>query len=129
MTDTNQCKTLRSEDDTPVEKVKAINPMIIVNEAKTDKPCYSIYYYDLADNTWHIGYSSFNLDYVREWLAEYFDPIERKDVDVRVTPKAFWRDGVCSVCGHENDGYDSNYCPECGAKMQEPTNSKEEPHD
>lgn len=106
--------TMSTEAVNPVEKIKSINPVITVN-TKTDKPCYSIQYYDLADQTWHIGYSSFNLDYVREWLAEYFEPIE---ADVRPVKYGCWKDGVCSECGSEAyDGYTSNYCPECGAAM------------
>ncbi|MCM1269957.1 MAG: hypothetical protein NC247_04935 [Ruminococcus flavefaciens] len=109
--------TMTTEEVKPVEKIKAINPVITVNTAKTDKPCYSIQYYDLADNTWHIGYSSYNLDYVREWLAEYFEPIE---ADVRPVNYGHWKDdGCCAVCGHENDGYYSDFCPQCGARMLE----------
>lgn len=112
--------TMTSEEVKPVEKIKAIDPVIIVNTAKTDKPCYSIQYYDLADNTWHIGYSSYNLDYVREWLAECFEPIE---ADVLPIKYGHWNDigndVVCSECGcSAYDGYTSNYCPDCGAKMR-----------
>lgn len=91
-----------------------LNPVIIVN-MKDDKPYYSIQYYDLAHKTWYIGYSSYNLNYVREWLAEYFEPIE---ADVLPVKYGHWKDGVCSECGCEAyDGYDSDFCPECGAKM------------
>lgn len=111
--------TMTTEEIKPAEKIKAINPVIIVNTSKTDKPCYSIQYYDLADNTWHIGYSSFNLDYVREWLTECFEPIE---ADVLPVKCGYWNDigndVVCSECGcSAYDGYTSNYCPDCGAKM------------
>lgn len=28
---------------------------------------------------------------------------------------------ICSVCGHDNMAWSSNYCPNCGAKMDEVT--------
>lgn len=31
--------TMTSEEVKPVERIKAINPVIIVNTSKTDKPC------------------------------------------------------------------------------------------
>lgn len=105
--------TMSTKEIKPAEKIKAINPVIIVNTAKTDKPYYSIQYYDLADKTWHIGYSSYDLDYVREWLAEYFEPI---GADVRPVKYGYWKDSVCSECGSEVCD-EPNYCPDCGAEM------------
>jgi len=38
--------TMTSEEVKPVERIKAINPVIVVN-MKDDKPYYSIQYYNL----------------------------------------------------------------------------------
>lgn len=127
--------TMTTQEVKPVEKIKAINPVITVNTSKTDKPCYSIQYYDLADNTWHIGYSSFNLDYVREWLAEHFEPIKADVQPVRHGRWITWKDkfpgkvpkkknnlGVfCSECKLHADNK-SAFCPHCGAKMDQEDN-------
>lgn len=64
-----------------MEKIKAIDPKIIVN-SNVDKPCYSIEYYDTADNEWHIGYSSFDLQNVIEWLNTAFDVVKSEVVPI-----------------------------------------------
>ena len=69
-----------------MEKIKAIDPKIIVR-GNVDKPYYSIEYYDTADNKWHIGYSSYNLENVIEWLKTYFDTVESN------------KDNFCPYCG------------------------------
>lgn len=110
--------TMTSEEVKPVEKIKAINPVIVVN-MKDDKPYYSIQYYNLENETCCFGYSSFNLNYVREWLAKYFEPVKADVIHVKY---GHWNDigndVVCSECGcSAYDGYTSNYCPYCGARM------------
>lgn len=110
--------TMTSEEVKPVERIKAINPVIVVN-MKDDKSYYSIQYYNLKNETCCFGYSSFNLNYVKEWLAKYFEPVE---VDVIPIKYGHWddigNDVVCSECScSAYDGYTSNYCPDCGAKL------------
>ena len=58
-----------------MDKIKAINPQIVVN-GNVDKPYYSIEYYDTSDNNWHIGYGSYELKNVIEWLKTDFDIIK-----------------------------------------------------
>lgn len=106
--------TMSTKEIKPAEKIKAINPVIIVN-MKDGEPYYSIQYYNLENETCCFGYASFNLDYVKVWLDKFFEPIK---ADVLHVKYGHWNDGVCSECGCEAyDGYTSNYCPECGAKM------------
>lgn len=45
----------------------------IIVEDHNGKPYYSIQYVENGER--HIGYSSYKLDYVSEWLREYFIPI------------------------------------------------------
>lgn len=56
-------------------KIKTHFAKIIVSSA-TEKPYYDILYFDPADRTYHIGFGSYYLEYVRKWLAEEFEIIE-----------------------------------------------------
>lgn len=57
------------------DKIKVSELMIIV-EGSADKPYYSIRYYDLFDNKWHIGFSSYKLPYVLDWKGKYFEIVK-----------------------------------------------------
>lgn len=115
-----------------MEKIKAVDPKIIVG-GKADKPCYQIEYYDLSGNEWHIGYGSYCLANVKEWLKTCF---EVTNADVAPVKHGHWynRGGRfrCSVCNnkallkdiggtggwsHEYEQQKSPYCPNCGARM------------
>ena len=63
-------------------KIKAIDPHIIVSR-NIYKPYYSIRYYDLSDNIWHIGFSSSELKFVTEWLKTEFEIVESDIEPVR----------------------------------------------
>ena len=56
-------------------KIKVTSAEIVVH-GTVEKPYYEIKYYDVADGKCHIGYSSYNLNYVFKWLEEYFDIVE-----------------------------------------------------
>lgn len=123
-----------------MDKIQAANPNIIVR-GNDDEPYYLIEYYDLSDNEWHIGYGSYCLANVKEWLKTCF---EVTNADVTPVKRGFWkpisesemtgfnpkfagRDPIagykCSNCGNEaifscNDEFVlSDYCPNCGTKM------------
>lgn len=69
-------------------KTKTSELMIIVN-GPADKPYYSIRYYDLSDNEWHIGFSSYYLQNVINWKNECFEIIGgSKDSDKDVALQA-----------------------------------------
>lgn len=102
------------------EKVKAISPQIIVH-GTLEKPYYEISYYDTSDNLWHIGYSSYNLQVVKEYLDSCFEIV---NADIKPVRHGKWlinSDGYypyCSECKNEPDGRKmSKHCPNCGAKM------------
>lgn len=70
-------KDLRTIDG----KTKTSEIMIIVN-GSADEPCYSIRYYDLSDNEWHVGFSSYCLSYVMDWKKQHFEivnPVEHTE--------------------------------------------------
>ena len=106
-------------------KIRAIDPKIVVS-GNTDKPYYSIEYYNISDERWHIGYGSYNLKFVKEWLNDDFETVE---ADVSPVRHGYWvkekRDVLihwhCSVCKecYYLDMPNAEYCPHCGAKMDE----------
>ena len=69
----------KKELQTPktVKKTRAINKRIIVRTID-DKPYYSIRYFNLDDCRWHVGYSSYKLEFVVEWLRTCFDIVDTK---------------------------------------------------
>lgn len=105
-----------------MKKIKAIDPKIIVNK-NPDKPCYSVEYYDTADSQWHIGFSSFDLQNVIEWLNTYFDIIDTDVAPVKHGKWVYdhWCKFKCSECGEYSNSKPykgkEKYCPNCGAKM------------
>lgn len=118
-----------------MDKIKAVKPNIIVR-GNVDKPYYLIEYYDVLDNEWHIGYGSYCLANVKEWLKTCFEVI---NADITLVKHGYW-DNIsesCSVCGsHWAEGMVMNaddwgyfdpmpaYCPYCGAKMDEGDNTE-----
>lgn len=54
-----------------IDKIKVSSAEIVVHGTK-EKPYYEIKYFDLSDNEMHIGYSSYNLDIVFEYLKKIF---------------------------------------------------------
>lgn len=134
---------LMSEKTKEKIKIRTHFAQIIVNSS--GKPYYEILYFDPADKTYHVGFSSYNLDYVREWLEEEFEICEaqtwiepervaelsqaEKDGRLVVQKHGEWETHLlplawkCSVCGFKNSFRTGrtteylNYCPCCGAKM------------
>ena len=69
-------KTLQSEDDNYKKKHKVKSAEIVVRKID-EKPYYEIKYFDLSDNEYHIGYGSYKLEYVFEWLEQCFEIVEK----------------------------------------------------
>lgn len=62
------------------EKIRVSSAEIVVHGTK-EKPYYEIKYRELSDGQIHIGYSSYNLDFVFEWLKECFETMPEKEDD------------------------------------------------
>ncbi len=58
------------------EKIKVSSAEIVVHGTR-EKPYYEIKYHDLSDGQIHIGYSSYNLDFVFDWLEECFEIVNQ----------------------------------------------------
>lgn len=67
MLDTSESKTSN--------KIRTHFAKIIVG-GTADKPCYNILYFDPTDQDYHIGFGSYNLEFVFTWLAEEFEVVE-----------------------------------------------------
>ena len=117
------------------EKIKTPFAKMIVG-GKREKPCFSILYFDPADKDFHIGYSSYYLDYVFNWLNEEFEivedgnfaltalrPVSREQVEK--VWRGEWIHDInnrygCSKCMARETMSHKNlkpYCPNCGAPM------------
>lgn len=62
------------------KKIKVSRAEIVVHGTK-EKPYYEIKYHDLSDGKTHIGYSSYNLNFVFEWLEEFFEIMPEKEIN------------------------------------------------
>ena len=94
-----------------------------------DRPYFNILYFDPADQDYHVGFSSYCLEYVFKWLSEEFEIESFPAADVAPVVHGRWmheeteygfQTWRCSRCGHGTN-YDPNgidlYCYHCGAKM------------
>ena len=63
-----------------IDKIKVSSAEIVVHGTK-EKPYYEIEYFDLSDNEMHIGYSSYNLDIVFDYLDKYFEIVEKGGIE------------------------------------------------
>lgn len=67
-------------DRSETNKIKTHFAKIFVG-GTVEKPCYNILYFDPIDKEYHIGFSSFCLEYVFKWLSEEFEIIDDAAVD------------------------------------------------
>lgn len=98
----------------------------LVCKNSNGRNCYSILYFDETDGEIHKGFSSGNLDVISYFLKEIFinNNAERhahwNDISINSNAK---RIDICSCCkaaiNRDIDSDKYNYCPTCGAKMDE----------
>ena len=69
-------KTLQRKYRNCKKKCKVKSAEIVVRKIN-EKPYYEIKYFDLSDNEYHIGYGSYKLEYVFEWLEQCFEIAEK----------------------------------------------------
>ena len=117
-----------AEGCTETTKIKTHHARIVV-DGTADKPYYSIEWYDPTKKEYYLGYSSYFIENVFNWLSECFEIVDAPTVDAVEVVHGRWIDAThidedfgevesyeCSVCG-KWDYYTPNYCPNCGAKM------------
>lgn len=112
------------------EKLRVTSAQIIVTGTK-EKPYYEIKYREVGKENYCIGYSSYCLDNVFEWLEECFDLVEDKNVEQRWIlvserlPKAEEEVLVTAICRYTDGGcryivipalYEDGKMSECKSK-------------
>ena len=118
------------------ETIKTPFAKIIVG-GTAEKPYYMICYYDTGEKQFVVCCGSYNRDFVFRWLAEDFEIIDNNGAfDAVIVVYGCWEKvessyyrwtpsgGTaidcttyrCSRCGR-GTAVKSNYCPNCGAKM------------
>ena len=136
-------EAMMGNDNQKMEKIKTPFAKMIIDGSR-GKPYFSILYFDPADKDFHIGYSSYYLGYVFDWMNKEFEivedgnfalsalhPVSREQVekvwrgywihdeiasDKSIDGKFFLPLCNCSRCG----GYvqrEASFCPHCGAPM------------
>lgn len=95
-----------SSDEHAKEKVSYAK--IVVRGTK-EKPYYEIEYYDLCDEKVHVGYGSYNLNFVFDWLNECFEVVE--DVKTKEQKEAGKLKSNLELC--ENRGLGFERCEKC----------------
>lgn len=59
-----------------MEKEERVTDLSIIMEMIDSKPYYSVQYRKVGENGYNIGYSSYNLKNVLEFIGEYFEIVE-----------------------------------------------------
>lgn len=111
-------KTLQSEYDNYKKKHKVKSAEIVVRKID-EKPYYEIKYFDLSDNEYHIGYGSYKLEYVFEWLEQCFEIVEKntnadkiRNMTDEELAKFLSEFSACQVCKYYDEEHDG-----CGASV------------
>ena len=76
-----EIKTLTSTEIRKKEKIKAEYAQIVSSRITVkpyEAPYFEIMYFDVADGQWHVGFGSFCLKYVEEWLESEFEPAYKR---------------------------------------------------
>lgn len=129
-------KAMQSADVcTHKNKIKTNFAKIFVS-GTPGRPYFNILYFDSEDKDYHVGFSSYYLEYVFKWLSEEFEIEDAPAANVAPVVHGRWISWEeagnfvpspdrheCSVC-HDAaqvlvNGFEllSDYCPNCGAKM------------
>ena len=134
MSMTNE-EAMMENDNQKMEKIKTPFAKIIIDGSR-EKPYFSILYFDPADKDFHIGYSSYYLDYVFNWLNENFEIVEDGNFAISAL-RPITREQVEKVWGGEweeerfageHEGWQhrecgrhstekTKWCPKCGKAM------------
>lgn len=121
-------KAMQSADVcTHKNKIKTNFAKIFVS-GTPDRPYFNILYFDPEDQDYHIGFSSYCLEYVFKWLSEEFEIENAPAVDVSPVSYGLWENGnpICPVCGEDKfkdldadiwSDWQPPFCPNCGAKI------------
>lgn len=100
-------KEMQSADVcTHKDKIKTSFAKIFVS-GTPDRPYFNILYFDPADQDYHIGFSSYCLEYVFKWLSEEFEIEDAPAADVAPVVHGRW------IPFHSEAAGDIQYCSAC----------------
>ncbi|MDB2032482.1 hypothetical protein PMZ84_14785 [[Clostridium] symbiosum] len=68
----NRATVVVNDSNSKDIKIKVTSAEIVVH-GSVEKPYYEIKYHEVGGSEYHIGYSSYNLNNVFEWLKECFE--------------------------------------------------------
>ena len=92
-----------------LETVKIRTPFArIMVSGTSEKPYYDILYFNPGDKKFHVGYGSFCLKYVFDWLSDVFEIIDQDPAMNTVTMPCRIGDKVYRIA---EGNYHSNYKP------------------
>ena len=135
-------EAMMENDNQKMEKIKTPFAKMIIDGSR-EKPYFSILYFDPADKDFYIGYSSYYLDYVFNWLNENFEIVEDRNFALSALrpvsrewvekvfpgcPKCRYEDGKEAMDIYYPDGWDNGigfeygkaiFCPECGRPLMD----------
>lgn len=94
--DTVNIEIVFENDVDSVAKIKTNFAEILIRTI-SEKPYYEIMYFDFADREWHIGFGSYNLDYVAEWKRDCFEIVDKAE----------------EFCEWKTSGTNDNWTPSC----------------
>ena len=124
-------KAMQSADVcTHKNKIKTNFAKIFVS-GTPGRPYFNILYFDPEDKDYHVGFSSYHLEYVFKWLSEEFEIEDAPAADVAPVVHGRWEmrptgmatdtgpeyKAYCTICNEPNKQYRPPFCPHCGAKM------------
>lgn len=109
------------------EKFKTPFAQLIVG-GEREKPCFSILFFDPNSKEFHIGFSSFSLEYVFNWLDEGFEVVEDENFVLSVLRpvsreqveqvwRSYW-DGFSNGYADDYEVYDEWQCRKCGFEVE-----------
>ena len=107
-------EAIMANDSQKAKKIKTPFAKMIV-EGNQEKPYFSILYFDPIDKDFYVGYSSYCLDYVSNWLNEEFEIVEDENFIIaalrpvsREQVKKVWFG--CDICRGDKEVKSDNFC-------------------
>ena len=111
-------EAIMANDSQKAKKIKTPFAKMIV-EGNQEKPYFSILYFDPIDKDFYVGYSSYCLDYVSNWLNEEFEIVEDENFIIaalrpvsRERVEKVWRGEW--IIQQDEHGEFIKKCPKCG---------------
>lgn len=104
-----QQRTTATPDDCIKKTKRKTNFAKIIVSGAAEKPYYEIMWFDYMDRQYNVGYGSYNLVFVFQWLSECFEIEDAPPVDAVEVVR-------CKECEFSYEGLVNLMCGRCGQK-------------